>query len=47
MLVFHSAYIYDDINELGLEVFVQSGDAGNFLRNFFRLALLPVCDTNT
>jgi glycosyltransferase involved in cell wall biosynthesis len=30
MLVFHSAYTYDQLKQLGMEIFVQARDAGNF-----------------
>jgi len=40
MLVFHSAYTYENLKQLGLEIFVQSRDAGNFFENI--LTVSPV-----
>jgi glycosyltransferase involved in cell wall biosynthesis len=40
MLVFHSAYTFEDIKKLGLEIFVQSRDAGNFFEKI--LTVNPV-----
>jgi glycosyltransferase involved in cell wall biosynthesis len=40
MLVFHSAYTFEDIKKLGLEIFVQSRDAGNFFEKI--LTVSPV-----
>jgi glycosyltransferase involved in cell wall biosynthesis len=33
MLVFHSAYTFDFLKEFGMEIFVQSRDAGNFFES--------------
>ena len=38
MLVFHSAYTFEDIKKLGLEIFVQSRDAGNFFEKIFTVS---------
>ena len=40
MLVFHSAYTFEDIKKLGLEIFVQSRDAGFFFQKI--LTVSPV-----
>lgn len=40
MLVFHSAYTFDDLKKLGLEIFVQSRDSGNFFERI--LTVSPV-----
>lgn len=40
MLVFHSAYTFEDLKKLGLEVFVQSRDGGNFFEKI--LTVNPV-----
>lgn len=40
MLVFHSAYTFEDIKKLGLEIFVQSRDAGYFFEKI--LTVSPV-----
>jgi glycosyltransferase involved in cell wall biosynthesis len=40
MLVFHSAYTFDDIKKLGLEIFVLSRDSGNFFERI--LTVSPV-----
>jgi glycosyltransferase involved in cell wall biosynthesis len=42
MLVFHSAYTYDQLKELGMEVFVQARDAGNFFEKI--LTVSPVAN---
>lgn len=38
MLVFHSAYTHDDLKKLGLEVFVQSRDAGNLFETILTVS---------
>lgn len=40
MLVFHSAYTFEDLKNLGLEIFVQSRDRGNFFEKI--LTVSPV-----
>jgi glycosyltransferase involved in cell wall biosynthesis len=40
MLVFHSAYTFEDLKKLGLEIFVQSRDGGNFFEKI--LTVSPV-----
>jgi glycosyltransferase involved in cell wall biosynthesis len=42
MLVFHSAYTYDQLKELGMEIFVQARDAGNFFEKI--LTVSPVAN---
>ncbi len=42
MLVFHSAYTYDQLKELGMEIFVQARDAGNFFEEI--LTVSPVAN---
>lgn len=42
MLVFHSAYTFDQLKKLGLEIFVQARDAGNFFEEI--LTVSPVAN---
>lgn len=42
MLVFHSAYTYDQLKELGMEIFVQARDAGGFFQEV--LTVSPIAN---
>lgn len=42
MLVFHSAYTYEQLKKLGMEIFVQARDAGNFFEEI--LTVSPVAN---
>lgn len=42
MLVFHSAYTYEQLKTLGLEIFVQARDAGNFFEEI--LTVSPIAN---
>lgn len=42
MLVFHSAYTYDQLKKLGMEIFVQARDAGDFFEEI--LTVSPIAN---